>query len=108
MKMKAKSMPQKYSNKNYKGLKNMEEKEKIEAIAKQIQSMIEDKAYEYMDDKEKAHFKFNTLLTFIKNQREFAHKVKCDAQKSGYNAESLMAEGGMAWLDTIIDFAEDM
>ena len=82
--------------------------EKIEEIAKQIQSMIEDKAYEYMDDKEKAHFKFKQLVTFIKNQRDFANKVKCDAQKSGYNAESLMAEGGMAWLDTIIDFTEDM
>ena len=107
-KMKAKAMPQKYSNKNLKGLNNMEEKEKIESIAKQIQSIIEDKAYEYMDDKEKAHFKFKQLFDFIKNQREFAHKVKCDAQKSGYNAESLMAEGGMAWLDTIIDFTEDM
>ena len=82
--------------------------EKIESIAKQIQSIIEDKAYEYMDDKEKAHFKFKQLLDFIKNQRKFAHEVKCDAQKSDYNAESLMAEGGMAWLDTIIEFAEDM
>lgn len=61
-----------------------------------------------MGDKEKANFKFKQLLAFIKNQREFAKTVKCDAQKSGYNAESLMAEGGMAWLDTIIEFAEDM
>ena len=82
--------------------------EKIEEIAKEIDKIVESRAYEYMRDNEKAHFKFDRLLTFIKNQRDFANKVKCDAQKSGYNAESLMAEGGMAWLDTIIDFTEDM
>ena len=86
----------------------MHSKEKIEAISKEIDKIVESRAYEYMRDNEKAHFKFNRLLTFIKNQRKFAHEVKCDAQKSGYNAESLMSEGGMAWLDTIIDFAEDM